>query len=254
MTILRAILFSISMLALTLQSAGAGEPVTVFAAASLTDALREVDSAYGKASGIDIRESFASSSTLARQIEAGAPAQVFVSADTKWMNYLAQKGLIATQKVLLGNELALVAPLDSAPAPRAIDRSVDWLHLLGPGGRLALGDPDHVPAGIYAKQALEHFGVWKDLEPRVAPAEDVRGALALVERGEAPLGIVYVTDARASTRVRIVGIFPAASHAPIVYPAGIVRGSENRAAQDYFRYIEGLRARAVFARYGFAVH
>jgi molybdate transport system substrate-binding protein len=248
------IAFAIAMLALVPASkAEAGEKITVFAAASLTNALQDIDETFDRKTGNAVRESFASSSILARQIEAGAPAQIFISADTKWMNYLAKKGLIGAQRNLLGNELALIAPTNSMLAPRAIDRATDWLRLLGSDGRLALGDPDHVPAGIYAKEALQHLGAWKDLEPRVAPAEDVRGALALVERGEAPLGIVYVTDARVSARVRIVGVFPPASHAPIVYPAAILKGANGRAVEAYFRFLGGPVARATFTRYGFAV-
>jgi molybdate transport system substrate-binding protein len=241
-------------LLLALPAAGA-DKITVFAAASLTDALEALDSAYGAQPGNPpVVASFASSSTLARQIEAGAPAQVFLSADTKWMDYLAQKGLIepATRRNLLGNKLALIAPADSPTATLAIDGRLDWARLLGDGGRLAVGDPDHVPAGIYAKEALTHLGVWPSLEPRLARAEDVRGALALVERGEAPLGIVYVTDARVSTRVRIVGIFPEDSHSPIVYPAAIVKGSASPAVQAYFRFLASPQARTVFNRFGFA--
>jgi len=232
--------------------AGTRGPVVVFAAASLTNALEEVDADYTKQSGVAIKESFASSSTLARQIEAGAPAQLFISADTKWMDYLAGKGLIAAQATLLGNALALIAPSDAPFGPRSVGPGFDWTKLLGPDGRLAVGDPDHVPAGIYAKEALQHLGVWDELEPRLARAEDVRGALALVERADAPLGIVYVTDARVSTKVKIVGVFPPASHSPIVYPAAMVKGSDTPAVQNYFRYLQGKQARAVFARFGFA--
>ena len=251
---LMKVFFAVAMAALVSASgACAGEKITVFAAASLTNALQDIDSSFDKKTGNATRESFASSSTLARQIEAGAPAQIFISADTKWMSYLAQKGLVAAQKILLGNELALIAPVASPLAPRAIDSAMDWLRLLGTDGRLALGDPDHVPAGIYAKEALQHLGAWNSLQPRLAPAEDVRGALALVERGEAPLGIVYVTDARVSARVKIVGIFSAASHAPIVYPSAIVKGADSVGVQAYFRFLSSPQAREVFARYGFAV-
>ncbi|MGH6877076.1 MAG: molybdate ABC transporter substrate-binding protein [Rhizomicrobium sp.] len=247
---LAAVLLAIASLVLA-PNAEAGGEITVFAAASLSNALQAVGAAYTTQTGTAVRESFASSSTLARQIEAGAPAQIFISADTKWMDYLAQKGLIASQTMLLGNALALIAPLDSPPGPRAIGPGLDWRKLLGPGGRLAVGDPDHVPAGIYAKEALQHLGVWNEVEPRLARAEDVRGALALVERGDAPLGIVYVTDARVSSRVRIAGVFPAATHAPIIYPAGIVKGADTPSVQKYFRFLRGAEARAVFARFGF---
>jgi molybdate transport system substrate-binding protein len=225
--------------------------VTVFAAASLTEALKAVDAAYTHASGTAVRESFASSSTLARQIEAGAPADVFVSADREWMDYLGARGLIGSQAMLLGNALALVAPAGSPVKSRVIGSNLDWLRLLGADGRLAVGDPDHVPAGIYAKESLQRLGVWHQVEPRLARAEDVRGALALVERADTPLGIVYVTDARASDGVKIVGIFPAATHAPIVYPAAIVRGSETPAAKSYFRFLCGAAARRIFTRFGF---
>lgn len=232
--------------------ARADSTVTVFAAASLTDALGAADAAYTHLTGVAVRESFASSSTLARQIEAGAPADVFVSADTEWMDYLRRKGLVANPTLLLGNALVVIAPLGGSVHEQAIGPNLDWLGLLGRDGRLAVADPDHVPAGIYAKQALEHLGAWPRLEPRLARAEDVRGALALVERSDAPLGIVYLTDARASARVRIVGVFPAATHAPIVYPAGIVKGSDTPVVNNYFRFLCGAAARKIFARFGFA--
>jgi molybdate transport system substrate-binding protein len=232
----------------------AADKITVFAAASLTDALGAIDAAYTAKSGTPITVSFAASSTLARQIEAGAPAQIFLSADTKWMDYLDKKGLIepGTRHNVLGNGLALIAPSDSPVAPLSIDRTLDWQHLLGPGGRLSVGDPDHVPAGIYAKEALTNLGAWPALAPHLARADDVRGALTLVERGEAPLGIVYVTDARISTKVKIVGVFPADSHSPIVYPFAIVKGAANPGVEAYFRFLNGPEARTVFNRYGFA--
>jgi molybdate transport system substrate-binding protein len=248
-----AFLFVIAaLLLLPGAQAGTRAPVVVFAAASLTNALEEIDADYTKQTGVAVKESFASSSTLARQIEAGAPAQVFISADTKWMDYLAGKGLVGAQTTLLGNALALIAPSDAAIGPRGIGPGFDWLKPLGPDGRLSVGDPDHVPAGIYAKEALQHLGVWNELEPRLARAEDVRGALALVERGDAPLGIVYVTDARVSAKVKIVGVFPPASHSPIVYPAAMVKGGDTPSVRNYFRFLRGTQARAIFARFGFA--
>lgn len=234
--------------------AAPGEKITVFAAASLTDALNTLDARYTARTGAPVVASFAASSTLARQIEAGAPAQVFLSADTKWMDYLAQKGLIEpdSRSNVLGNRLALIAPASDAVGPLAIDRTLDWNRLLGADGRLAVGDPDHVPAGIYAKEALIWLGVWAALVPRLARAEDVRGALALVEHGDAPLGIVYVTDARISPKVTIVGVFPAASHSPIVYPFAIVKSAGSPAVEAYFRFLKGAEARSLFAQYGFA--
>jgi molybdate transport system substrate-binding protein len=232
----------------------AADKITVFAAASLTDALGAIDTAYTAKTGQAVVASFAASSTLARQIEAGAPAQVFLSADTKWMDYLAQKNLLApdTRSDVLGNALALIAPSDSPVGALGIDRGLDWQRLLGADGRLSVGDPDHVPAGIYAKESLTNLGVWPALQSRLARAEDVRGALVLVERGEAPLGIVYVTDARISAKVKIVGIFPASSHSPIVYPFAIVQGQATPAVQAYFRFLKGPEARTVFQRFGFA--
>jgi molybdate transport system substrate-binding protein len=250
----KRLLFAIAALLVLLPhvQAETGTPIVVFAAASLTDALEEIDAGYTKQTGVVVKESFAASSTLARQIEAGAPAQMFISADTKWMDYLAGKGLIGVQTTLLGNALALIAPADAPLGPRSIGPGLDWLKLLGADGRLAVGDPDHVPAGIYAKESLQHLGVWNELEPRLARAEDVRGALALVERADAPLGIVYVTDARVSTKVKIVGVFPPASHSPIVYPAAILKGSDTPSVQNYFHYLRGSQARTIFARFGFA--
>jgi molybdate transport system substrate-binding protein len=249
--------FGVLFLALAIFVAGpaaAADKITVFAAASLTDALNAIDAAYTAKTGMAATVSFAASSTLARQIEAGAPAQIFLSADTKWMDYLDKKGLIepGTRHNVLGNKLALIAPSDSPIAALSIDRTLDWQHLLGPEGRLAVGDPDHVPAGIYAKEALTNLGVWTLLAPRLARADDVRGALTLVERGEAPLGIVYVTDARVSTHVKIAGVFPEDTHSPIVYPFAIVKGAASPAVQAYFRFLNGAEARTVFNRYGFA--
>lgn len=228
----------------------AGGKVVVFAAASLTNALQDIGTAYEKRG--EIVNSFASSSTLARQIENGAPAQIFVSADTQWMDYLATRNLIepASRKNLLGNELVLVAPAASPLTPRAIDSALDWPKLLG-GGRLALGDPDHVPAGIYAKDALQKLGAWSALEPHLARADDVRAALAFVERGETPLGIVYLTDARQDNNVKIVGVFPSDSHKPIVYPFVIVKGADTPDVRAYFNFLTGPDAIAIFKRYGF---
>ena len=236
--------------------AHAADRILVFAAASLTNALQDVTAAYQKRTAVAVVNSFASSSTLARQIENGAPAQVFVSADMQWMDYLEKRNLIepASRKNLLGNDLVLVAPAGSPLAPRAIDSKLDWRRLLGEGGRLAIGDPDHVPAGVYAKDALQKFGAWNGLEPHLARAEDVRAALNFVERGEAPLGIVYLTDARQDKEVKIIGVFPADSHAPIVYPFAIVKGADTPAVRAFFRFLTGPEAMAIFRRYGFRMN
>lgn len=230
--------------------AAAAETVVVFAAASLKDALDESVAIYRARTGDRIVVSYAASSALARQIEAGAPADVFISADLDWMDYLEQRRLIktATRRNLAGNRLVLIAPADS----RA---SVDIAHgfplagLLG-SGRLAMANPDAVPAGKYAKAALEALGVWKDVRSKVVAAENVRAAMVLVSRGEAPLGIVYRTDAIADPRVRIVATFPEKTHGPIVYPSAATVASK-APAEAFLRWLGQAEARAVFARHGF---
>jgi molybdate transport system substrate-binding protein len=251
---LRTLIFIAFALATLVRPAVAADSITVYAAASLTDALNELDAAYQKKTGIEIKASFASSSTLAKQIENGAPAQIFASADIKWMDYLDKKNLIddSTKKNLLGNKLALIAPADSAVGPQSISRDFDWAKMLGANGKLAVGDPDHVPAGIYAKEALTNLGAWSGVQSHLARADDVRGALAFVERGESPLGVVYVTDARVSKQVKIVGVFPDSSHSPIVYPFAIVKNQGSPAVAVYFRFLTGPDAAAVFHRYGFS--
>ena len=229
--------------------------VTVFAAASLTNAMQDIATAYKKEKNVEVVSSFASSSTLARQIEAGAPADLFISADQKWMDYAAEKKSIesASRETLLGNSLVVVAPKSSAQGNVAIDASTDWKSLLK-GGRLAVGDPDHVPAGIYAKEALQKLGAWETLSPKLAPAEDVRGALALVERSEAPLGIVYGSDAVASKGVKVVGTFPEDSHKKVEYPLAIVDGHNSATVSAFYDYLKGPEASAIFKRYGFTTH
>ncbi len=226
--------------------------VTVFAAASLTNAMQDIAAEYKKEKHVEVVSSFASSSTLARQIEAGAPADLFISADQKWMDYAADKKAIdtASRKTLLGNSLVVVAPETSKRDNVAIDAKTDWTRLLD-GGRLAVGDPDHVPAGIYAKEALQKLGAWATLSPKMAPAEDVRGALALVERNEAPLGIVYGSDAVASKGVKVVGTFPEDSHQKVEYPLAIIDGHNNATVSAFYTYLQGPQASAIFKRYGF---
>jgi molybdate transport system substrate-binding protein len=229
------------------------DSVTMLAAASLTDALSEIAADYQEETGTQVRLSFASSSTLARQIEAGAPADIFAAADRQWMDYLGERGLIdeTSRAEPIGNTLVLIAPADSSVATPTVDASLDLPALLGPNGRLAVGDPDHVPAGLYARQALEHLELWDEAEPRLARAEDVRGALALVARGEAPLGIVYATDAAISPDVTVLAVFRAETHEPIVYPFALLGGEPSAAARDFFAYVAGDDGRAVFAAHGF---
>jgi molybdate transport system substrate-binding protein len=227
-------------------------PVTVFAAASLKNALDDVDAAFTARSHVPVRAAYAASSALARQIEQAAPADVFVSADSDWMDYVAQKNLIvvASRRDLLTNHLALIAPAASTLRLQ-IRPGMPLLAALG-GGRLAIAGPD-VPAGKYGRASLTALGVWDSVKDQLAPAENVRGALAFVAQGEAPLGIVYDTDAQAEPKVRIVGLFPDASHPPIVYPAALVAASRNAAAPGYLAFLQGPQAGAIFKRYGFIV-
>lgn len=241
--------------ALSLSIAAQAEPaekITVFAAASLTNALSDIAQQYKKAHQVEVVSSFASSSTLARQIEAGAPANLFISADQKWMDYAAGKKAIETDSriTLLTNSLVVVAPQASAQPSFTINKETKWLPLLQEG-RLAVGDPDHVPAGIYAKEALTHLGAWESLMPKLAPAQDVRGALALVERGEAPLGIVYGSDAVASKGVKVVATFPEDSHQKVEYPMAMIKDNSSTATQAFYRYLQGPEAAAIFKHYGF---
>jgi len=232
----------------------ASDTVTVFAAASTTNAVTEIGAIFSQGNEEGFRPSFASSSTLAKQIENGAPADIFISANKKWMDYLEEKGMIEkdTRIDLLSNRLVLIVPADSAVKDVATGPGFDLLTLLG-DGRLSMGDPDHVPAGIYGKQALESLGVWTTIESRVARAKDVRAALALVERGEVPVGLVYATDAAISDKVRVVGTFPETSHPPIVYPVAVVAGRRSPAADRFITLLQSPEARAVFEKYGFSV-
>jgi molybdate transport system substrate-binding protein len=224
----------------------------VFAAASLTNAMKDVAAAWAKQGHPALQLSFAASSTLARQIEQGAGANLFASADLKWMDYLAQKNLIVagTRRDLLSNDLVLVVPA-SAPKHVTIGPGFDLAGLLGAGGRLAVGDPSNVPAGIYAEQALKKLGLWESVQQHLAPADSVRSALLLVERGEAPAGIVYGTDATVTKQVMVAGVFPADSHDPIVYPFALVKGGDNPEAHALLDFLGGADCRHIFAERGF---
>jgi molybdate transport system substrate-binding protein len=234
-------------------NAGAeSRPVTVFAAASLTNVLDEIGDSFTEETGVALRFSFAASSLLARQIEAGARADLFFSADQQWMDYLEQRGLIqkATRRNLLGNRLALIAPADS-PVQIEIKPGFPIVAALG-GGRLVTGDPDSVPVGRYARSALTSLGVWNEIADRLVRAEDVRTALVFVGRGEAPLGIVYATDAHIDRRVRIVALFPEDTHPPVTYPMAVTSIAIADAAR-FAGYVRSEASRAVFERYGFTV-
>jgi molybdate transport system substrate-binding protein len=252
MSALGRILLSLAIL-LGSTAVAAAEPVNVFAAASLKNALDAVSEAWKAEAGKETRNTYAASSALAKQIEQGAPADIFISADLDWMNYLDKKKLIkaGTSKVLLGNALVLVAAkgtglkLDLKPG-------ADLAGALA-GGKLALGDVRGVPAGKYAKAALEKLGLWASLEASLAQSENVRAALALVARGEARLGIVYATDARAEPMVEVAGVFPDDSHPPIVYPAAVISASQNPDSQAFVTYLSSPKAREIFTAQGFAI-
>lgn len=264
-------------------TADTGEPVAVivYAAASLTDVMTDLIPAFeaqargGALQGVAIRLALAGSSILARQIEAGGHADIMVSANEQWMDYLAQRQLIdpASRVDVAGNQLVLVAPASAGAAreaPVTLDADTDLMEILGPKGRLALGDPAHVPAGIYARQALDKLGLWQGLQPHLALVENVRGALALVARGEAPLGIVYATDADQPagptgiirrSGVSVLATVPDRLHDPIRYPAALVRpqgeddGAEaatrRRLATAFLAFMTGPEGQAIFRRHGF---
>lgn len=227
------------------------KPPIVLAAASLQEPMNAAADLWARQGHVRPVLSFAASSALARQVAAGAPADLFMSADSEWMDDLDRRGLLSrgSRTNLLGNRLVLVAPAASK-ARVALRPGVDLTAALA-GGRLAMADPDAVPAGRYGKAALIRLGAWNGVAPMVVRAENVRAALALVERSAAPLGIVYATDAKASARVRIVGTFPAASHPPIVYPIARLKASRNVEGERFRRFLVSPAGRAVFVRYGF---
>jgi molybdate transport system substrate-binding protein len=233
-------------------TAQAGEPVTIFAAASTTDAVSAVARAFEAGGGGVVRPVYAASSTLAQQIARGAPADLFLSANTAWMDELERRGAIEpeTRVDLLGNALVLIAPQASRLALE-IEPGFALAAALRER-RLAMGDPAHVPAGSYAKAALERLGVWPEVAKRAAFLGDVRAALALVDRREAAAGIVYASDARIAPRVRVVGTFPADSHPAIVYPLAVVSGRGNAAVMALYGYLRGAEARALFRAQGFS--
>lgn len=232
----------------------ADKPLVVFAAASLKNALDAVAREWTGSSGVEVKASYAASSALARQLEQDAPADLFISADTAWMDYVADRKLIATDSRLdlLGNRLVLVAGSDWKKGDVDLGPGFDLSSALG-AGRLAMGDVNSVPAGRYGKAALVSLGLWESVASRVAGAENVRAALALVARGEAPLGVVYKTDAAADPSVRIVGTFPADSHPAIVYPAARLATSDNGQAAAFLKYLASAPARKIFEAAGFAV-
>lgn len=232
---------------------GRDDSLIVFAAASTTNAVSEVAALFKKTTGVKVTLSFAASSTLAKQIQSGAPAHIYISANKKWMDFLEEKKCVrpTSRFDLLSNRIVLIAPQHSNVQ---IDISGgDTLEQILGKGRLALGDPSHVPAGLYAKQALENLGLWQQVKDKLAPMKDVRSALALVERKETPLGIVYATDAAISSKVIVVGQFPEDSHPPIVYPVVQVAGNNNVSADQFLQFLKTPAAKTVFKSHGFSV-
>lgn len=223
------------------------DPPLIFAAASTTNLME----AFIEAHGQTIRASFASSSVLAKQITKGAPAGLFVSANIRWMEYLEQKDLLVpgTRKDLLANRLVVIAP-KTTKIPEGLNAQEVLSRFLN-RGRLALGDPNHVPAGIYAKEALEEIGLWEDLSPHLAPMHHVRAALTMVERGECPLGIVYASDALISERVQVVATFAAKTHQPITYQVALIRGHDAKPVQEFYRFITSPDHEELLKRYSF---
>ena len=243
-----AITASLILMAVT-PTGWAAEPVVVFAAASMADAIEALTRQFNRSHDATVVPSFAASSTLARQIEASAPAQIYISANPQWIDYLDGRGLVAERCNLVGNRLTLIAPVDR-PLTLRIAPGFDLAGALG-DRRLAIGDPDHVPAGLYGRQALDHLGVWQALSDRLVHSADVRATLALVARGEVAAGIVYATDARLSDHVQVVDVFPVDSHDAIVYPVARIAGANNPAAESFFAYLVSEPGRALLADYGF---
>jgi molybdate transport system substrate-binding protein len=249
-----AIAFALAVSIPSSPSSAQNAPVVVFAAASLKNALDEIAAGWTAKSGVEVKVSYAASPALAKQIEEGAPADLFISADLDWMDYVDKKNLVkaGTRGNLLGNSIVLVASPDWTKGAVKIEPNFPLVDLLG-SGRLAMAGVASVPAGKYGKAALEKLGVWNSVANKLAEAENVRAALALVARGEAPLGIVYRTDAAAEPSVKIVGTFPEDSHPPIVYPAAVLANSKNAKAEDFLGYLASPEARVIFGKHGFTV-
>lgn len=229
--------------------------VTVFAAASTTNAMTEVGDLFEKQKMGKVIFSFASASTLAKQIEQGAPADIFISANSEWMDYLDTRKLLepGSRFDFLSNILVLIAPVTGPVDHIDLTKGEDLGKYLG-DGLLSTGDPDHVPVGKYAREALINLGMWQGIENRIARAKDVRAGLALVERGEAPLGIVYASDAKISDKVKVVGIFPEKSHKPITFSVAIITGKKSGASVKFIEMLKSTEAKDIFTKYGFIVN
>lgn len=235
------------------QPSAAQEQITVFAAASLKNALDDTNAAFAKATGVKVTVSYAASSALAKQIEQGAPADIFISADLQWMDYLGERKLIKpdTRFNLLGNKLVLIAPAASKIGNVSIGPGFDIAKLAG-SGRIAVADVNAVPAGRYARAALEKLGAWAKAEPKLAQAENVRATLAFVARDEAPIGIVYETDAKVEPKVKVVGAFPDDSYPPVIYPVAATAITAKQSVSQYLHFLRTPAAKAIFEKYGFS--
>jgi len=249
-------IFAILALFISLAAApqvSAQETLTVFAAASMRNALDDVNAAFTKKTGVKITASYAASSALAKQIAQGAPADAYISANVKWMNFLAGKKMVTagTRVDLLGNSLVLIAPKDSKLGNVKIEKGFDIAKLAG-DGRIAVADTKAVPAGLYAKAALTSLGAWQTAEPKLAQAENVRATLAYVARGETPLGIAYSTDAKIEPKVKIIGTFPVGSHPAITYPVAGLAARKNTHVKAYLNFLQTQVAKAIFEKYGFS--
>ncbi|MFH2092221.1 MAG: molybdate ABC transporter substrate-binding protein [Pseudomonadota bacterium] len=231
------------------------DSIIIFSAGSTTNAITDIAAFFSKQTHIKTITSFASSSTLARQIENGAPAHVYLSANTKWMDYLENKKMLepGTRFNLLTNQIVLIAPADSPLKPVTIEKNFPLTALIG-DQHMAMGDPDHVPSGIYGKQAMEFLGIWKTIEKQIVRTKDVRAALVLVAREEVPVGQVYSTDAAISDKVKIIGIFPDTSHSPIVYPTAIIAGKRTPQAIQFLKFLSSDDAQGILKKYGFQTY
>ncbi|MFT5880452.1 MAG: molybdate transport system substrate-binding protein [Moritella sp.] len=254
-------LITLTLFSFSASHVSAAEKITIFAASSLTNVMTEIGQNFAdnhfenNTPRIQPVFSFASSSTLARQIAQGAPAQIYLSANQKWMDYLIKQQAVAPQSkvTLLRNSLVLIAPKSSTVNKIELTPQWDLSAIIG-DSRMAVGDPDHVPAGSYARQALEYLQLWQQAAPLLARANNARGALALVERGEAPLGIVYATDALVAKKVKTLATFPANSHQPIEYPLVLINKNPSAAVDAFYQYLQGSEAKAVFVKHGFEVN
>jgi len=244
------IVSSIISLGLSISLSVKAESVTVYAAASLTNAMSDLEKIYEKQNKVEVKTSYAGSSTLAKQIEAGAPADIFISADTQWMDYLQNKKLVAANDRLnlLGNRLVLITPKGQSLKVK-LDKTTDPNKVFT--GKICTGDTKSVPVGKYAKQAFTNLGWWSRIEPKLVETEDVRAALNFVARGECQVGIVYATDAAISKDVTVVGVFPENTYSPIIYPVGMVK--KNPSSTKFYQFLQSNQAKVVFKKYGFSV-